>query len=73
MEVRELGSSGVIVPVIGTGVWRYNGGVEPLRRGIEAGAFLTDTGRLLRCCFRSSRVNRVARLSTYNFVTHPPR
>jgi diketogulonate reductase-like aldo/keto reductase len=43
MELRELGSTGVMVPAIGTGVWRYNGGVEPLRRGVEAGAFLIDT------------------------------
>lgn len=31
------------MPEIGIGVWRYGGGVEPLRRGIEAGAFLIDT------------------------------
>ena len=35
MELRELGSTGVMVPAIGTGVWRYNGGVEPLRRGVS--------------------------------------
>ena len=46
MELRELGTTGVMVPVIGTGVWRYNGGVEPLRRGIEAGAFLIDTAEV---------------------------
>ena len=43
METKRLGSSGLIVPEIGLGVWRYGGGVEPLRRGIEAGAFLIDT------------------------------
>lgn len=46
MELRELGKTGVMVPEIGTGVWRYNGGVEPLRRGIEAGAFLIDTAEI---------------------------
>jgi diketogulonate reductase-like aldo/keto reductase len=43
MEVRELGNTGVTVPEIGVGVWRYRGGVEPLRRGIELGATLIDT------------------------------
>src|SRR5271156_5043175 len=43
MELKQLGRTGVMVPEIGTGVWRYSGGVEPLRRGIEEGAFLIDT------------------------------
>jgi diketogulonate reductase-like aldo/keto reductase len=43
MESKELGNTGVMVPEIGTGVWRYSGGVEPLRRGIESGAVLIDT------------------------------
>src|ERR1700694_5868215 len=46
MELKELGNSGVMVPEIGIGVWRYSGGVEPLRRGIELGAFLIDTAEV---------------------------
>jgi diketogulonate reductase-like aldo/keto reductase len=46
MELKQLGNSGVLVPEIGIGVWRYNGGVEPLRRGIEAGACLIDTAEV---------------------------
>ena len=43
METQELGNTGIPVPEIGIGAWRYRAGVEPLRRGIEAGAFLIDT------------------------------
>jgi diketogulonate reductase-like aldo/keto reductase len=46
METRELGNTGVMVPEIGIGVWRYKGGVEPLRRGIELGATLIDTAEV---------------------------
>ena len=43
MELKELGATGVMVPEIGLGTWRYTGGEEPLRRGIELGATLIDT------------------------------
>jgi len=46
MELKSLGSTGVMVPEIGLGVWRYSGGVEPLRHGIELGAFLIDTAEI---------------------------
>src|SRR6266849_3250822 len=46
MELKRLGNTGVMVPEIGLGVWRYSGGVEPLRRGIELGAFLIDTAEI---------------------------
>ncbi len=46
MELKELGNTGVRIPEIGIGVWRYSGGVEPLRRGIELGAFLIDTAEI---------------------------
>src|SRR5271166_3089658 len=46
MEVKQLGNTGVMVPEIGIGVWRYSGGVEPLRRGIEIGATLIDTAEV---------------------------
>jgi diketogulonate reductase-like aldo/keto reductase len=43
MKLKPLGSTGVMVPEIGLGTWNYSGGVEPLRRGIELGAYLVDT------------------------------
>ena len=64
MEHKALGSTDVMIPEIGLGVWRYSGGVEPLRAGIELGAFLIDTaeiygteevvGRLSRVCATGS-------------------
>jgi diketogulonate reductase-like aldo/keto reductase len=32
-----------MVPEIGLGTWRYKGGAEPLRKGIDLGAYLIDT------------------------------
>jgi len=46
MELKKLGNTDVKVPEIGIGVWRYSGGVEPLRRGIELGASLIDTAEI---------------------------
>src|SRR5499426_2886226 len=46
MELKPLGNTGVMVPEIGLGVWRYSGGVEPLRHGVELGAFLIDTAEI---------------------------
>lgn len=43
MELKQLGSTGIKVPEVGLGVWRYSGGTQPLRRGIELGANLIDT------------------------------
>ena len=48
MELKELGNTGVMVPEVGLGTARYTGGVEPLRRGIELGAFLIDTAEMYR-------------------------
>ncbi len=48
MELKPLGNTGVMVPEIGLGVWKYRGGVAPLRRGIELGAFLIDTAEMYR-------------------------
>lgn len=48
MELKQLGNTGVMVPEIGMGAWQYSGGVEPLRRGIELGAFLIDTAEMYR-------------------------
>ena len=43
MEFKELGHTGVKVPEIGLGTWAYTGGVDPLHRGVQLGAFLIDT------------------------------
>lgn len=48
MELKPLGNTGVRVPEIGLGVWKYRGGVEPLRKGIELGACLIDTAEMYR-------------------------
>ncbi len=43
MELKNLGNTGTMVPEIGLGTWNYSGGVEPLRKGIELGAYFIDT------------------------------
>ena len=48
MEYRELGVTGVMIPEVGLGTWKYRGGPEPLRRGIELGATLIDTAEMYR-------------------------
>jgi diketogulonate reductase-like aldo/keto reductase len=48
MELKQLGNTEVMVPEIGLGTWKYRGGVEPLRRGIELGAYLIDTAEIYR-------------------------
>jgi diketogulonate reductase-like aldo/keto reductase len=48
MELKRLGNTNIMVPEIGLGVWKYRGGVEPLCRGIELGAFLIDTAEMYR-------------------------
>ena len=48
MEYRALGGTGEMVPEIGLGTWRYKGGSEPLRKGIELGANLIDTAEMYR-------------------------
>jgi len=48
MELQQLGKTGVMVSEIGLGTWKYRGGVEPLRRGLELGACLIDTAEMYR-------------------------
>jgi diketogulonate reductase-like aldo/keto reductase len=48
IELKQLGNTGVMVPEIGLGTWKYRGGVEPLRCGIELGAYLIDTAEIYR-------------------------
>lgn len=43
MKLTQLGRTGVQLPAIGLGTWRYQGGIEPLRVGLEAGAAFIDT------------------------------
>jgi diketogulonate reductase-like aldo/keto reductase len=43
MVQRELGKTGVNLPAIGLGTWRYQGGVEPLQAGVALGACFIDT------------------------------
>ena len=45
---KQLGGTDVILPEIGLGTWKYRGGAEPLRHGIELGAFLIDTAEMYR-------------------------
>jgi diketogulonate reductase-like aldo/keto reductase len=46
MQFKRLGTSEVLVPEIGLGTWKYSGGVEALRVGIEHGACLIDTAEI---------------------------
>ena len=48
MELKELSNTGVMVPEIGLGTWKYRGGSDPLRRGVELGANLIDTAEMYR-------------------------
>jgi diketogulonate reductase-like aldo/keto reductase len=43
MRLKELGKTGVLLPEIGLGTWRYYAGPEPLWRGLDAGALFIDT------------------------------
>ena len=38
-----LGTTGVMIPEMGGGIWRYKGGPALLRRAVEMGATLVDT------------------------------
>ena len=48
MKTIELGKTGVMIPEVGLGTWKYTGGEAPLRRGIELGAYLIDTAEMYR-------------------------
>ncbi|NOT56288.1 MAG: aldo/keto reductase [Deltaproteobacteria bacterium] len=48
VQQKPLGNTGIMLSEIGLGVWKYSGGVEPLRRGVELGAFLIDTAEVYR-------------------------
>ena len=46
MELKELGTTGLMLPEIGLGTWDYRGGVGPLQRGLDLGAFHIDTAEI---------------------------
>ena len=43
MEFKLLGEPRFPLPEIGLGTWRYSGGIEPLRAGVERGGCFLDT------------------------------
>lgn len=43
MEYKQLGNTGLNVPAIGIGTYRYNGGIGPVRRALQLGSCLIDT------------------------------
>ena len=45
---KLLGETGSEIPEIGLGTWRYKGGTEPLRFGVQLGASLIDTAEMYR-------------------------
>ena len=45
---KLLGETGSEIPEIGLGTWRYKGGTEPLRTGVQLGASLIDTAEMYR-------------------------
>ncbi len=46
MELKQLGDTDVMLPEIGLGFWKYDGGAAPIRKAIELGAFLFDTAEI---------------------------
>src|SRR3989475_7804860 len=43
MQQKSLSNTGVSIPEVGLGTWNYQAGVEPLRKGLDAGALFIDT------------------------------
>src|SRR5882757_4504081 len=43
MKTKELGTTGVHIPEVGVGTWKYKGTAELLQQGISWGATLIDT------------------------------
>ena len=46
MDHKELAQTGLHLPEIGIGTWKFKGGTEPIRKAIECGASLIDTAEL---------------------------
>lgn len=43
MDSKEFAATGIRLPEIAVGTWKYHGGVEPLREAISLGAVFVDT------------------------------
>ena len=43
LNTKELSTTRLALPEIALGTWQYRGGIEPLRAGIELGAYFIDT------------------------------
>ncbi len=48
MRLKELGATGVKLPEVSLGTWKYRAGPEPLRYGIGLGANFIDTAEIYR-------------------------
>jgi len=46
MEFCKLGNTAIDIPEVGLGAWKYRGGIEPLRHGVDLGAHLIDTAEI---------------------------
>ena len=46
MQFQKLGNTDVDIPEVGLGAWKYRGGAEPLRHGVDLGAYLIDTAEI---------------------------
>jgi diketogulonate reductase-like aldo/keto reductase len=46
MEHKNLGETHIKLPEVGLGTWEYEGGVQPLRKGVDLGAYLIDTAEI---------------------------
>jgi diketogulonate reductase-like aldo/keto reductase len=78
VDVKNLGSSELLLPEIGLGTWKYVGGVEPLQAGIDHGANFIDTaetygteevvGKAVRG--RRDRVILATKVAPRNFRRH---
>ena len=68
MELKELGNIGVMVPEVGLGTARYTGGAEPLRRGVELGAFLIETAEMYHT---GDAVGRQSKTSATRYLSPP--
>ena len=48
MELKPLGSTGVMVSEIGLGTWNFRGGPEVIQRSLDLGGTLVDTAEVYR-------------------------
>jgi diketogulonate reductase-like aldo/keto reductase len=48
MQLKQLGATGIMLPEIALGTWKYRAGSGPLVQGIELGANFIDTAEIYR-------------------------